>query len=329
MSDEVAAEAPVETPAEAPVEKAEKPVEAKEAKPRTIDDDLEDVLKKHGGYKFKAAGKDRTVTAAKDLGRMLSRVGGIDDVANDAAKAKEEAAALKAKKDGIKKLKGAERARAIAEFFEEDPTAMREHFAEDILADVARQEERAKLSERERQMADELDQYKSKAQKLQEEQDRAERQREEEAFVARVQQTGERLEKVAVGALTKAKIPGAAAGLFLPAIARRLDRNERLGLGLDEEELAGVVVEEHGQLADQFYGSLDVAALADRLEAQMQEDPDKPGEKVSKLRALMRECARRIKAKTGAPVAAAPVNGHRPPVQKLESDADKLNFWRR
>lgn len=324
MSDEAAPVEAVETPTEAPVEKAP-PVEAK---PEV--DELEELLKKKP-LKYKAAGKEKAVTSSKDLARMLSRIDGTDAAASEALKAKEEAAALKAKKDGIKKLKGAERARAIAEFFEEDPTAMREHFAEDILADVARQEERAKLSERERQMADELDQYKSKAQKLEEEQARAERQREEEAFVARVQQVGQKLEKVAVGALTKAKIPAEHAPKFLRVIGERLSKNEKLGLSLDEDEVAEVVMNEHGELADMFYGSLEIPALADRLEAQVQEDPDKPGEKVSKLRALMRECARRIKAKTGAPVSIA-TNGlaaHRAPVQKLESDADKLNFWRR
>lgn len=320
MSDETTPVEAVETPAE-PAEKAEKPVEAK---PEV--DELEELLKKKP-LKYKAAGKEKALTSSKDLARILSRIDGTDAAASEALKAKEEAAALKAKKDGIKKLKGAERARAIAEFFEEDPEAMREAFADDILADEAKRQERAKLSERERQLADELDQYKSRAQKLEEEHAAAERQREEEAYIARVQQTGERLEKVAVAALTKAKIPGAAAAHFLPAIARRLDRNERLGLGLDEEELAGVVVEEHGQLADTFYGSLDIGALADRLEAQMQDDPDKPGEKVSKLRALMRECARRIKAKTGAPVVAV-TNGARPAAPKLESDADKMAFWR-
>lgn len=321
MSDEAAPVEAVETPAE-PAEKAEKPVEAK---PEV--DELEELLKKKP-LKYKAAGKEKALTSSKDLARILSRIDGTDAAASEALKAKEEAAALKAKKDGIKKLKGAERARAIAEFFEEDPEAMREAFADDILADEAKRQERAKLSERERQLADELDQYKSRAQKLEEEHAAAERQREEEAYIARVQQTGERLEKVALGALTKAKIPGTSAAQFLPAIARALDRNERLGLGLDEDEVAGVVLEEHGQMADMFYGSLDIGALADRLEAQMQDDPDKPGEKVSKLRALMRECARRIKAKTGAPVATNGLTTQRAPAQKLESDADKMAFWR-
>lgn len=320
MSDETAAPPPAETPAPEAT-----PADPKvEAKPEV--DEFEELLKKKP-LKYKAAGKEKSLTSSKDLQRLLSRVDGTDAAATEALKAKEEAAALKARREQVKRLKGAERARAIAEFFEEDPEAMREAFAEDILADDARRQERAKLSERERQMADELDRYRSEHAKLQEEHAAAQRQREEEAYIARVRQTGERLEKVTLGALQKAKIPGTAAPAFIRAIADHLDRNERLGLELDEDEIAGRVLEEQGAMADTFYGSLDVGALADRLEAQMGDDPTKPGEKVSRLKLLMRECARRIKAKSGG--AALPMtNGHAPAQRAPETDADKIAFWR-
>lgn len=321
MSDEAAA--PVE-PVEAPAEGAEKPA-PKEAAPVEVDE-LEELLKKKP-LKYKAGGKEKALTSSKDLARMLSRVSGVDAAASEALQAKEEAQALKAKKEGIKKLKGAARAHAIAEFFEEDPTALREAFAEDILADEDRRQAREKMSERERQLSDENERYKSEHQKYAEQQERFEKQQEEEQMMQRVQEVGARLEKVAVGALQKAKIPGSAAPYFLPAIARRLDRNERLGLELDEDEVAGAVMEEHGQLADTFYGSLDIPALADRLEAMMVDDPDKPGEKVSRAKLLRREYARRIKEKQpgSAPVV---TNGAPKQAQPLVSDADKLNFWR-
>lgn len=330
MSDEAAA-APVETPTEAaPADAGERPAaEAKPPpKPRTVDDDIEDIFKKAGGLKYKAGGSEKTITSVKDLRQHLSRVSGVDAAAAEALKEKQEAAALKAKKESIKKLKGADRARAIAEFFEEDHDAMREAFAEDILADDAKRQERAKMSERERQMQDELDRYRTEAEKAKTEREELQRQREEEEFTKRVTEVGARLESTAVKALGKAKIPAEHAPRFLQAIAERLDRNERLGLGLDEDEVAEVVMNEHGSLADAFYGSLDVGALADRLEAQMADDSEKPGEKVSKLKLLMRECARRIKAKMGvAPVVS---NGAaRMPAKPVESDAEKMAFWRR
>ena len=77
--------APVEA---APVEAAKDaaPVEAKAPpKPRTIDDDLEDVLKRHGGLKYKAGGKEKSITAAKDLTRYLSRVDGTEAAAPEAS----------------------------------------------------------------------------------------------------------------------------------------------------------------------------------------------------------------------------------------------------
>lgn len=310
------------------VETPEAPAEAKETKPVVEVDEYEELLKKKP-IKYKAGGKEKTITSAKDLYQHLSRVSGVDAAASEALKAKQEAAALKAQKDGIKKLRGAERARAMAEFFEEDPVALREAFAEDILADDEKRQERAKLSERERQMADELEKYKSEHARMQEAYEAHEREKEEQALTARVQEVGARLEKVAVGALQKAKIAPEHAPKFLRPIADRFTRNEGLGLELDEDEVAQVVMEEHGQLADTFYSSLEVPALAERLGAQMVDDPSKPGEKVSKLRLLMRHEAARIKAQAGGSVAMA-TNGaaQRPAAAKPMSDIEKMAFWR-
>jgi hypothetical protein len=326
MSDEAPAEVIAE-PIEAPAEGAEKPA-PKEAKPEV--DELEEYLKKKP-LTYKAAGKEQNVKDAKQLRQMLSRVSGVDAAASEALKAKQEAAELKSRRDRVKSLKGADRARAIAEFFEEDPEAMREAFADDILADDAKRQERAKLSERERQMADELDKYKSEHARMREAHEAQEREQKEQQMMERVQEIGARLEKTAVGVLQKLSIPPTAAPHFLPAIARALDRAERLrdefGIEVDEDEVAGKVMEEQGQMADTFYSSLPIPALADRLEAQMVEDPSKPGEKVSRAMLLKREYARRIKERTGAP--AIVTNGAPRPQPKLESDADKMAFWRR
>lgn len=329
MSDEAAA-APVETPTDAaPVDAGEKPAaEAKPPpKPRTVDDDIEDIFKKAGGLKYKAGGSEKTITSVKDLRQHLSRVSGVDAAAAEALKEKQEAASIKAKLAALKKMAPLDRAKALAELVG-DERLVQEAFEESILAEESKRSERQKLSPKEQQMQDELDRYRTEAEKAKAEREELQRQREEEEFTKRVTEVGARLESTAVKALGKAKIPAEHAPRFLQAIAERLDRNERLGLGLDEDEVAEVVMNEHGSLADAFYGSLDVGALADRLEAQMADDSEKPGEKVSKLKLLMRECARRIKAKMGvAPVVS---NGAaRMPAKPVESDAEKMAFWRR
>lgn len=324
MSDEAA---PVEAPAEvAPVEGEKPAVETKPPKPRTMDDDLEDIFKKAGGLKYKAGGTEKAITSAKELRQHLSRVSGVDAAASEALKEKQEAQAIKAKLAALKKMPPLDRARALAELVG-DERLVQEAFEESILAEEAKRSERQKLSPNEQKMQDELDRYRSEAEKAKAEREQYQREREEQELTQRVTEVGQRLEATAVKALTKAKISGEHAPRFLQAIAERLDRNERLGLGLDEDEVAEVVMQEHGSLADTFYESLPIEALADRLESMQVDDPDRPGEKVSRATLLKREYAKRIRTKMGAPAPAPSVS--RPAARPMETEAEKMAFWRR
>jgi len=67
-------------------------------------------------------------------------------------------------------------------------------------------------------------------------------------------------------------------------------------------------MKEHESMADQYYGSLDLAALAEKLEGAQVDDPDKPGEKVSRLKLLMRHEAAKIRAR---------MNGSSAPVRQV------------
>lgn len=328
MSDEAAA------PTEAPTDSAETqaPVETKapkaEPKPRTIDDDLEDVLKKHGGYKYKAGGKEKSVTAASDLKRVLSFADGANEAADRAAKDKSEAASLRATLGNIAKLPPRERLSAM-QSAGIDPKVIREAVEESILEEDEKAKSQAHLSPRERELQAALEKRDAEIEAFRQKDESSQKEQEEQAYVARVQQVGQRLEKLAVGALQKAGVSPEHSPHFLRTIADRFNRNEALGLELDEADVADAVMQEQGSMADKFYGGLEIPALAERLGAIEVEDPTKPGQKISRLKLLMRHEAARIKAQmNGSPPIVRQTNGHAPEPQG-ESKADLLSFWRR
>lgn len=306
--------------AEAPVSGA--PVAGKEVgavdvetapKKRTIDDDLDDIFKKHSGYEY---AKGKKLDTAANLKRMLGRVGGVESAANKALQTEKESEALKGSLSRISQLPPSERLGAL-EKSGIDPKLIREAVEESILAEHAKEQERQGMTERERQFAKQLEEREQELGKYRQEQEAAKLEQEHEAFVARVNEVGRRLEDVTVKALQRAKITPESSPHFIQAIADRLDRNERLGLGLDEGELADVVLKEQEDMATGFLKTKAPADLADMLDASGLSRP------------LMEEFARRIRAKvTGgipAPVASRPVI---PSKQNGQSDVDKMAFWR-
>lgn len=275
--------------AAAPVAAAEPaaPVEGTaEPKPRTIDDDLEDVLKKHGGYKYKAAGKDKSITAAADLKRMLSRVDGTDSAASEALKIRQESDGLKAKLAGISKLPPRERIAAM-EAAGVPRKLLREAIEEEILEEDAKEKQRSHLTQRERELQARLDGQDAELATYKQQQARAKQEQEQAEQVTRINEVGQRLEKVTVAALLKAKITPESSPQFIQAIAARLDRNERLGLGLDEDELADVVMQEQEQGAVGWLKGKAPPDLADVLESSGIAKP------------LMEEFAKRVRARQG------------------------------
>ncbi len=314
----------------APVE-AETPTEATAApkvgettatpKPRTIDDDLEDVLKKHGGYAYKAGGKEKKVTAAADLKRMLSRVDGTEAAASDLAKRSQKVDAIEKVAASLEKLPPKERMRQL-ESLGFSKKAIREAMEEEILEEDTKEKQRSHLSARERELEDAIEKQAADLAKYRQQEEKTKAEQEEQAYVARVQEVGQRLEKVTVGALQKAKITPSEAPQYIQAIADRLNRNERLGLGLDEEELADVVVQERESNGKGWLKGKDAPSMADMLDEMGLSKP------------LMLEFARRIKEKQNGPtpvnVTQLPRNGasSSTPVPEGESVAEKLSFWR-
>ena len=307
MSDETAPEptsedaAPVEPQPSAvvsspAVEKAPKA----EPKPRTQDDDFEDLLKKSGGLKYKAAGKEKTVTTAAELKRLLSRVGGADEVAGAALKTKSESEGLKSRIDSLAKMRPADRIKALEEIGV--PASMlREAIEEQILADDAKHKEREHLTPREREMQQRLEDQEAELSKHTHAREQWEREQAEEKEAAQSGQLYKKISTLAAKALQSHKIAPEHVNRFLPAIAEEIDRKERLGLEYDEQDIAETVVKQHGSLARNYYAGLDLDAHLEELRGMECPDPENPGRKTTRLKLMMRAEAKRLRGeKSGA-----------------------------
>ncbi len=326
---------PLEAAPEAPKQPEAKPAEAsngaeptekKPPKPRTPDDDFEDLLKKTGGLKYKAKGAEKTVASVADLRRLLSSRDNESAALSQAAKERQEAAELKSGLAAVAKLPPRERFGAL-KALGIDPKLLREAAEDEILGEDERDKAQAHLTPREREYEAKLREREQENAALREEKEREQQAREQQAYVERVQQVGQKMEHVAVQALTRAKIAPEYLNQFLPAIARQLDRAERLGLDLDPEELADAVTQEQGKLADAYYGALDLPALSERLEAIQMDDPDKPGTPTTRLKLLMRHEAAKIRARQGG--GQSPIRTSAPrPVAREMSMADKMDAAR-
>ena len=322
MSDEAAA-----TPsAEAPPPVDTKPAETEPTKPkeRGPDDDYDEMLKKSGGLKYKAAGKEKVVTSAAELRRILSRVEGTESAVGAAAKAKQAADAREAQISSIAKLKPAERLKAL-EAIGIPVDALRESVIDQILGDEAKEKEQAGLTDRERQMARQIEERDAKLHEHETARQRFEAEQAEAAQVAQSEQLYGKISSIAVGALKSAKIAPEHVNAFLPGIAQEIDRRESLGLDYDPQDIAETVVARHGALAREYYAGLDLESHLEELRSLEMPDPENPGKKTTRLKLMMRAEAKRIRASNGqpsSPVVTTPrVNGTKPLDEAAAFDA--------
>lgn len=301
MSDETTHEpsaeetpAPVETkdPAAEPTKPA--------AKPRTPDDDFEDLLKKSGGLKYRAAGKEKTITTAAELKRILSRVDGTEQAASAALKERTEASALKAKISSLDKLPLEQWADALAEIG--IPLAKVNAMVERrIIADDEKQQAQKDMTPSERELRQQLAERDAELAKHESARQQWEREQAEEKEAAQAGQLYERISSVAAKALQASKIAPEHVNRFLPAIAEEIDRNERLGLEYDENDIASTVLKQHGSLARDYYSGLDLDTHLDELRAMEMPDPANPGKKTTRLKLMMRAEAARIRGEKSGP----------------------------
>jgi len=286
--------APEPTPAKA-TEAAETPP-PNPPKPRTIDDDLEDVLKRHGGYEY---AKGKKLDSAANLKRMLGRVTGVESAAVEALKVKQGDSERAQKVASLAKMRPLERIEALKSMGF-DSQVLREAFEEDILAQDDHQRAEATMSERERELARqvkkqdaELSEHRSKA-------EAAAAADKESAFIAETDKLyGEMVEASARAFELAGFAKGSPAlvAAVLPALAERIDRDKRLGLGIDAAELADVVVKGRGRMADEWNAARPMEDLSAALEAIQVDHPEQPGKKISKLKLLMLHEAAKLRGR--------------------------------
>lgn len=294
--DESAAAAPAATP---PPPKA-----------RTSDDEFEDAIKKTGGLKYKASGKEKSVTSVADLRRLLSRVDGTDAARDEALKRTQHADGIVSKVEALKKMKPLDRARALAEIVG-DERLVEEAFEDYFLSKADKEKQAAGMTPRERELADALEKRDGELASFRQRQEQTDEEQRLQAQVAKVNQISTRLGDIAGAALMKCKIDKTHAPMFLPAIARELDRSETLKLGLDEHDIAETVMKEHGSLARGYYEGLDVDAHMDELRQMQVPDPQNPGKTTSKWKLMILKEAALIRAQRdgSAPPPTRVVNG--------------------
>lgn len=317
--------APAAAPAEGGSESAAG-APAAPAKARTIDDDLEDVIKKHGGYEY---AKGKKLDSAQNLKRMLGRVGGVDSAAEAALKKTQEADGLKAKLSKVAELPPRERAKALEELGI-PKKVWREALEEDLLAEDARYKAEQGMTERERQLAREAEDTKAELEGLRGEKTKAEAAEKERQFLAESDQMYGQMVDAATKAFDLAGFPKGSPELVLAVmnpLAERIDRAKKLGLDVDPVELAEVAIAERSKISNDWNAARPLEDLSASLEAiqTTEEDPHRPGQKMNRLRQLMVHEAAKIRAKVtgGNP---APAQQQRPVAQNGDSRsmADKM-----
>lgn len=297
-------------------------------RPPTFDEEFEALAKKYGGVEY--AKDKKKIEKAGDLRRMLAKVSSTDSAANEALKARQEADGIKRQVEAVKTLPPRERITAIRNIFGDDKV-VREAVEESILEEDAKRKEAAGLSPRERQYREQSEAKDAELAKYRAEREQWERQQQQQAQVAQNQEAYGRLEKATVAALQKAAIKPEHATKFLWPIAQEFDRAARLGLEVDDESIAEKVRDTHRQLAADYYSSLEIPSLADELDGQEIQDPENPTKKTTRAKLLMREFAKRLRAKqsgTAMPLAGQPAQTQQPAKQLGSTDADKMAFWR-
>ncbi len=327
MSDGTAAPAAVETSSETVDSKdttgaPEKGSASIATPPRSPDDDFDEVLKKAGGLTYKAGGKEKKVTAAADLRRLLSRVDGTDNAAQEASKKLQKYEEWEQRRQSLSSVSPKERAKLIDELLGEGASkSAREAWEDSVLAEAEQAKQLERLSPQERHLKAELEARDAKLKEYQTKEETAKKQQEQDRFVQQVQEIGAHLEKLTVAALTKAKISPDAVPYLLPRLAEEIERSERLGLGTDETELAERVAAEHDNLGLGWLKSKPMPDLIDAFESMGLD------------KAIKEEFARRIKAKLSGigstpgystSQTQAPQNGHSTKTKALD-----MEFWRR
>lgn len=252
------------------VAQAAAPSEARpaEVKPPSILDELDGVLKKHGGFKTKANGKEVALTDAKALERHLQRSFGAESRAEEVSKKEAEAQRVLEVLDRVRGAKsGRERAQLLASLAGDDEGAFREAAEEFLLERIERQKENEKLPPEARAEREARRRAEAELARLQQRDEEQRAQQEQAQFRRELSQTREMVTQLAVKALGDAKVSKEAAPLMMPALIQHMKKAQAAGLPLTPEEIAGEVTKAHDSMATGWLKSMEPTALLDKLTA--------------------------------------------------------------
>jgi hypothetical protein len=238
---EAAAPAPVEaqpsTATPAPVEGEASAAPAKPVDPMA---ELDEAIRK-AGLKVKVGGKERPVQSMKEALRAMERVGGIEATLAEAAKAKEEAAALRERDMRLKSARTARERVAILREYAGD--AFDEAAEEAIIERIEREKQMAGMTPREREMAQQLAERERQVAEYEAQKAKAEEEQRAAQDEAEMAQLREQLAGHVVRTLQTAGLPKTAAPDATRRLAFLMSRAAKLGLDLTPEELTPKVLE--------------------------------------------------------------------------------------
>lgn len=301
-------------------------------KPRTVDDDLEDIFKKAGGFEYT---KGKKVGSVAELKRMMGKVQETDSVATEALKVRQTQQDRDATIEKLAEMPSKERTAALKKlgFSDKAIEALKESVYDDLLGDDAKRQEEAKLSEGERRLRRELEQRDAELAQHRTRAQQEEAQRKEQAFI---EENNRLYAEVENAALEGFKLAGLQAGkdsplllTILPAIGAELDRAKRLGLELSPADIAESVTRERAKLSDDWNLGRPLEDLSASLGAMEVDDPQRPGQKTTRLKLLLRHEAAKLRASMTPGGQQVVATAPRAPRQEAQSVAEKMAFWRK
>lgn len=256
---EAAAAAPAAAPANgAPGGATQPPAAANGAAPANqppADDrpevvrEVEAVLKKHGGLTYKGSGKEHRVADVASLTRLLSRAHAVDSTAEEATKLRQVTEERERLREQLKGERDPMRRFELLRQLAGEEVDLDEVSEARVRARYEEAQKRAGMSERERQLAEELERQRAENEQWRKSQEQQKQQAEQQEYQAQVAQLTEGLAQHTHKALVDAKVAPEHAYLFVPAVAAALHRAKALKLDVSPDELAGTLTGHRQSLA--------------------------------------------------------------------------------
>lgn len=240
------------------------PVEGQPAPAEAVDPYAEfDAVLKTKPLKYKAGGKERSVSSMKELLRKAEQADGLMTKAQEVAEREARAAAIEERNNRLRAAKSAkEKVAILREFAGGDFDEVAE---EAVMERIEREKSMAGLSATERAARQRAEELEAKVAEYEAEKQRIEQERQQQEEEAELKGLRDSLAGTVVKALTAAKLPKEAAPDAGRRLAVLMARSSALGHELTPDELAGEAVKWAGEDFRAYTGGLEGDALIDFL----------------------------------------------------------------